>query len=396
MRYYSKKQMKVLLGTVLLMMAYALVHTSVGYFVAPVTESLNIPRSAFSFYYTLLQLVSIVVIPVFSRLISHWGSRKILIIGAIWGGIGLCGFSFSSHVWQFYLFAVWLGIAVAGCTTLIAAVIIYDWFGEQSGTPMGITMAGTGICGILQGFLIPVLIEFFGWPSVYRILAVYWIAALVAASILTSGEIGNESCQPVKDGKKEMGNQRLGFSFVQVLFLVSIVIVAFPGLFLHHMPAHFEQQGVSSRTVGLFMSVFNVFVITFKIALGVLFDRVGAVKTTVLAWGAFAVGMLLALSTSSVVLFISLALLAFGMSSETVLPPLLTRKIFGGENYAVIYGRASMAYNLGAAFASPIWGAVYDGADSYFPGLWVSPVLLLIGLGLMVTLIRRNCTCDCR
>ena len=390
MRSYTKKQYKVLLGTVLLMMAYAFVHTSVGYFVAPVTESLNIPRSAFSFYYTLLQLVSIVVIPVFSRLISCWGSRKILIIGAIWGGIGLFGFSFSNHVWQFYLFAVWLGIAVAGCTTLIAAVIIYDWFGEQSGTPMGITMAGTGICGILQGFLIPALIESFGWQSVYRMLAVCWVAALVVASILTSGETGDASCQPMKDDEKETGDQRLGFSFVQVLFLVSIVVVAFPGLFLHHMPAHFEQQGVSGRTVGLFMSVFNVFVITFKIALGVLFDRIGAVKTTVLAWGAFAVGTLLALSMSSVVLFVSSALLAFGMSSETVLPPLLTRKIFGGENYAVIYGRASMAYNLGAAFASPVWGAIYDSADSYFPGLWGSPVLLLAGLGLMVWLIKND------
>ena len=393
MRTYSKKQCRVLLGTVLLMMAYAVVHTSVGYFVAPVTESLNIPRSAFSFYYTLLQLVSIVVIPVFSRLISCWGSRKILIIGAIWGGIGLFGFSFSNHVWQFYLFAVWLGIAVAGCTSLIAAVIIYDWFGEQSGTPMGITMTGTGVCGILQGFLIPVLMDSLGWQGVYRLLAACWIAALVVASILTDGEAKNVDSRSVKAVEKTVEVQRVGFSAVQVLFLVCIVIVAVPGLFLHHMPAHFEQQGVSNRTVGLFMSVFNVFVITFKIALGILFDRIGAVKTTVLAWGVFAMGMLLALSHSPAVLFISLSLLALGMSSETVLPPLLTRRVFGSENYAVIYGRVSMAYNFGAAFASPVWGAVYDSAGSYLPSLWLTPVMLLANLGVIVILIRRNCIC---
>ena len=159
MKAYSKKQLRVLLGTVLLMMAYALAHTSVGYFVAPVTETLQIPRSAFTFYYTLLQLVSIVVIPVFSYLISRLGSRKLLVIGAFWGGVGFLGFSISRSVWLFYFFGIWLGIAVAGCTSLVAAVIIYDWFGEQSGTPMGITMAGTGICGILQGFLMPALIE---------------------------------------------------------------------------------------------------------------------------------------------------------------------------------------------------------------------------------------------
>jgi len=390
MRSYSKKQYKVLLGTVLLMMAYAFVHTSVGYFVAPVTESLNIPRSAFSFYYTLLQLVSIVVIPPFSRLISRLGSRKILLIGAVWGGSGLAGFSFSSSVWHFYLFAVWLGIAVAGCTSLIAAVIIYDWFGEQSGTPMGITMAGTGFCGILQGFLMPTLIDSLGWQNVYRLLAVCWIVALVLAAILTDDKTENVSSQPVKTGEKATEAKLAGFSAVQVFFLVSIVIVAIPGLFLHHMPAHFEQQGVSGTTAGLFMSVFNVFVITFKIALGVLFDRIGAVKTTVLAWGAFAAGMLLALSTSSSVLFISLTMLALGMSSETVLPPLLTRSVFGREHYAVIYGRVSMAYNFGAAFASPVWGAVYDSAGSYVPGLWISPILLLVNMVLATILIKRN------
>ena len=390
MRTYSKKQRRVLLGTVLLMMAYALVHTSVGYFVAPVTESLNIPRSAFSFYYTLLQLVSIVVIPVFSRLISRLGSRKILIIGAVWGGSGLAGFSFSSSVWQFYLFAVWLGIAVAGCTSLIAAVIIYDWFGEQSGTPMGITMAGTGVCGIIQGFLMPTLIDSFGWQSVYRLLAVCWVAALVLASVLTSGEAKNTVSQSVKKVEESEKDQRVGLSSVQVAFMTSIVVLAIPGLFLHHMQAHFGQQGISGTMAGIFMSVFNVFVITFKITLGVLYDRVGAVKTTVLAWGAFAVGMLLALSSSPVVLVISLAMLALGMSSETVMPPLLTRSVFGRENYAVIYGRVSMAYNFGAAFASPIWGAVYDSAGSYLPGLWLSPVVLIVNLGLMIWLIKKN------
>jgi nitrate/nitrite transporter NarK len=100
--------------------------------------------------------------------------------------------------------------------------------------------------------------------------------------------------------------------------------------------------------------------------------------------------MLLALSSSPVVLVISLAMLALGMSSETVMPPLLTRSVFGRENYAVIYGRVSMAYNFGAAFASPIWGAVYDGAGSYLPGLWLSPVVLIVNLGLMIWLIKKN------
>ena len=388
MRVYSAKQFRVLFGTILLMMAYALVHTSVGYFVSPVTESLGLQRSAFTFYYTLLQLVSIAVIPLFSRLISRLGSRKILLIGSLWGGIGLAGFSISRSIWMFYLFGIWLGIAVAGCTSLIAAVIIYDWFGEQSGTPMGITMAGTGICGILQGFLMPNLIGSLGWQTVYRLMAICWIVALLLAAILTGGRSPAPAPKKTEDTPKETG--RVPFSPALVLFLIITLVVALPGLFIHHMQSHYTQQGVDASTVGLFMSVFNVFVITFKISLGVMFDRLGSVKTVTLALTVFSVGLLLALSSSPVLLFVSLAMLAFGMSSETVLPPLVTRNIFGAEDYAVVYGRVAMAYNVGAAFASPLWGAIYDSAGTYTPGLLVSPAVLLFNLALMIRLMKKK------
>ena len=388
MASYSRKQLLVLCGTILLMMAFALVHTSVGYFVAPVTESLGIQRSAYTFYYTVLQLVSILVIPVFSQLISRLGSRNILLAGAVWGALGFLGFSISRTAWMFYIFAAWLGIASAGCTSLIAAVIIYDWFGEKSGTPMGITMAGTGVCGILQGFLMPNLIGTLGWQTVYRLLALCWFIVLVLAAILTAGRPGKRVDAPA--APKEKKKTQVGFSHALLLFLLTILIFSLHGSFLHHMQAHFTQQGVPAALVGIFMSIFNVFVITFKISQGVMFDRFGAVKTTILALGAFAAGLMVALAASPALLFVSLILLAFGMSAETVLTPLLTRNIFGSNNYAVIYGRVSMAYNIGTAFGSPLWGAVYDTTGSYLPALWVTPFILLVDLAIIVCLMKKK------
>lgn len=138
------------------------------------------------------------------------------------------------------------------------------------------------------------------------------------------------------------------------------------------------------------MSIFNVFVITFKISQGVLFDRWGATKTTAAAFSVFAVGLLLAATQTPVLLFISMICLAFGMSAETVLTPLLTREIWGTEAYAVVYARVTMAYNCGTALGSPLWGAVYDATKSYTAGLLCTPWIIMTDLLLIVGLIRRK------
>lgn len=391
MRKYTVKQKSVLLAASFLMVAFALAHTSVGYFVAPVTESLGIQRSAFTFYYTVLQLVSIGAIPLFGQLLTHVSIRKILICSSIWGAACFLGFAVSQNIWMLYFFGALFGVVVSGCTSLTVAVIINSYFGEQSGTPMGISMAGTGICGILQGFLLPSLLANMGWRVAYVALGVCWGATLLGAAFL----IGKQQASTVRTASKREKDIDTHGSPVKwtaglVLFMACIVVFSVHGSFLHHMQAHFTEQGISTSITGVFMSFFNVFVIIFKISQGYLFDRLGAIKTTAAAFAVFAAGLLLATTHEPVLLFISMIFLAFGMSAETVLTPLMTREIFGIANYTIVYARVSMAYSCGTAFGSPLWGAIYDLTKSYMVGLLSTPWILMADLLLITSMIRKR------
>ena len=289
-----------------------------------------------------------------------------------------------------YFFGALLGVVASGCTSLAAAVIVNNCFGEQSGTPMGITMAGTGICGILQGFFIPSLLANLGWRVVYAILGVCWEAALLGAAFL----IGEQRVVTTHADTKQKGMNEHGTSVKWttglVLFMACIFVFSLHGSFLHHMQAHFTEQGIPETITGIFMSIFNVFVISFKVSQGYLFDRFGATMTTAAAFSVFAVGLLLATSQEPMILFISMICLAFGMSAETVLTPLLTREIWGIREYAIIYARISMAYNCGTAFGSPLWGTIYDVTKSYKVGLLCTPWIIMADLLLIVVMIRKK------
>ncbi len=380
---YTKKQGAVVAGTTLLMIADALVHSSAGYFVAPVTEALGISRFAFMVYYTILQIIGILVIPAFSRLILRVKAKHILLVCAAWGALGLLWFGACRSVWMFYLAATFLGIAAAGCTSLIGVSILEDWFGERSGMPIGITMTGTGIGGILLGLLLPNLLGRFGWSAGYYLMAVCWALLLGAAAFLTDGA-------PEREKKQAAAKIMVPWSLPLIGLMAALFILALHGIFLQHMQAHFVQQGLSDARAGVMMSLFNAFVILFKIIQGMMFDRLGVMKTVCVTMMLFAMGFPLLLSTAPTGLFAGMTLMAFGMSSITILMPLATRYLLGPAQYSVAYGRVLIAHNIGAACGSPIWGAVHDYTGSYHIGLAVAPVLLIVDLACLVLLMRTR------
>lgn len=398
LKLYSKEQIKVLVGSLLMMMAFGMVNASVGYFVAPVTQSLGVSRASFTFYYTIMNLVGIVVMPFIGQMMTRVSPRRIVLLGGLGGGLCIAGFSLCSQLWMFYLLGVLLGLVHSGCTMLAVVAVINSWFGDKSGTPTGIAMAGTGVSGILLGLTLPTVLEHLGWRTGYLCMGVCWTAAmLLAAALVGSKPSGEGASGPSDQAPGSGGAERSGITFSQAVrsprlyaLMLGIFVLSAPGCFLQHMPAYFVEQGTSDLLAGTIMSTFSMFVIVFKILQGYLFDRFGAAKTTVLAVLVYAAGFWVALSKLVPVLYLSAILLAFGMASLTVLPPLLTRTVFGSRDYAAIYSITSIAYTLGNATGVPLWGMVHDGTGAYSAGVLCAPILLLADLALLLALLTHR------
>ncbi len=418
MKNMTKAQKHAVLVGFCLMFAYGVTNNALSYLVSPVTEAIGCSRASFNFYYTIMSIVGFLSAPLFGQLHEKMDVRKILVFGGMLGAVCLLGFSFCSMIPMFYVIAAVLGFFQSGCTNMAAVVVVNRAFPGNSGSATGLAMAGTGVCSLVLSFVLPAFIGTFGWRNAYRLQAVVWFAifalavALVEGKKAESAEQGAEAGTGTKTGtetktgtgakagadeKVQPQASAKGLTYKQALaspvlyiFMVTIVILCGSQMFLQHMPAYFQELGHSATVAGSIMSVFSLFLIFCKIGLGSLFDKLGPIKTTVIAIAAYALSLVIMSQGSLAFLYMGAALAAFGMASSTVLTPLLTKHIFGTKEYAAIWGMVTMASGFGAGFGSPIWGAAYDVTGTYKPAVMVAPAVILANLAVIVILMKMD------
>jgi MFS family permease len=159
-------------------------------------------------------------------------------------------------------------------------------------------------------------------------------------------------------------------------------------MFLHHLPAYYQELGASDELSGQLMSLLSLMAILLKLLAGVLFDKKGPAVATSYVLLPYAAGFLVLLQSNTSALVVGSILLSFGITSFTFLQPLLTRVIFSRQNFAEINSVCMIGCNLGIAVGSPTWSVVYDRTGSYHMGVLVAPLLIFIAYGVLLFFIR--------
>ena len=390
---------RLVLGGLLMIFAYGLSNNIVAYYITPVTESLGYTRAAFNFCFTLMSVVSFLTAPLYGWLFIKIPVRRIILLGGIIGAACFVGYSFCSSIAAFYAVGIIQGAVQNGSTNMAAVVLINRFFDEKhSGSAMGLVMSGTGICSMMMSAVLPMLIERHGWRNGYLLCGFLWAAVMFAAFFLIKenpSSVG-EKRQSEKEKQQEKSavsgltcRQALhcgGFYLLLVCVLICNIIMVCS----QHLPAYFQDVGLSGVQSGRVMMVFSLGLIVWKILLGQCYDRLGAIPTVILSYVSFMLGMWTLSLGAKWALIAGSLLAALGIASSTVLFPLITRKVFGSREYAPIWGNISMAVAFGVAVGSPIWGLFYDHFGSYRPAFWGAPVLLGVNLGLLVMLMKKE------
>lgn len=390
----TKSQRNAIIAGMCLMFAYGFNNNTLSFFVVPVTESIGCSRAAFNLYYTLMSVVSFLVAPVIGQLFQKISIRTIILFGAVAGTICFGAYSLCSAIPMFYVVALIVGLFQSGSTNTAAVVLVNRRFPENSGSATGLAMAGTGLCSVIMSLVLPNFINSFGWRSAYILEGVCWFIVVIAAYFLVGKEGGEKQAEA---GAGVTAAEAPGLTYKEALksptlylFMFAVTVLCMFMMFLQHMPAYYLELGLSSTMSGMIMSVFSVFLIICKISLGSLFDRIGPIKTTIIAISSFALSMWVMSFPSLPLLFLGAAMTAFGMASSTVLTPLITKHIFGTKEYAPIWSVVSMAVVLGSGSGSPIWGLIYDTMGTYRTAVSIAPILIFADLFLIVMLMRKK------
>ena len=385
----EKNQFRPAASAFLLMLTMSLLSTALSFFVSPVCEDLGFGRGSFTLYYSLMIAAGAFSVSFLGRYMNTHGVRLIILVSALWCGIGFVALSFCNALWMFYIVGAVMGLFGTSCVYLCANIIVQQSYSSRNASMvLGIVMAGAGIGGMIWSNVVPGMINALGWQLGYRLLGAGWFGfAMLSFLILgkqdLSGGVGHASGNTsALSGKDLLRSIR----FYQLLAVMCILTIC--SCISQQLPSLLEGMGYDAATVGLMISVMTASGAVGTVLEGLLCGKLGVSKTMIciVVFYALGYGMLLTQSMT----YLALVGLAFGSGAIGTLMPVVTRHVFGGRDYATVWSLLLTASSVTSFLATPVWGMVYDLFGNYTIALTAMPALLVLVVFLLMLLFREK------
>ncbi|NTW29246.1 MAG: MFS transporter [Coriobacteriia bacterium] len=371
---------------------------SAGVFFVPVCTALGFTRAELSTYLTAYFIGTTLAMPFVGKYLTKLNLRLIMSICAVLvaGAIALMGTY--TQVWQWQLSGLVLGLAGSCIFILPAASMICNWFSKKRGIAYGVVTSFSGIGAAVFAPLLNYYISAFGWRIAYGIAGLICIACILPWTLfvfrLRPEDMGMKPYGYEETSEDSGSVQRHGISFARAwksvsfiaLFVFGGVVAAYHGI-NPHLPGFAQSIGYSAATGALLISAISIGSIADRLLMGVLNDRWGVQKTTLLQLVVVSMGLLGFMSLiifripiSSAQYVILVAALFFGVhdSLMSVSIPLLIRQIFGSKDYTAIHANIRVGVGLFGAGAPVAVGYLYDTTGGFvgaFAGLIAVSIL---------------------
>lgn len=399
-------------GMFLMAMVYGIVNNCFSIYMIPVTEDLGISRQAFSFCQTIIFLGCMTVTPLIGRLTETVRILTIMRGASLVLGAAYLSYGFFSHIVWFYFLSVFVGAGQGFLTMVPLSIIVDEWFDTNRGFAVGVICTGSGIGGMIFNPAANYIIEEWGWRAGFVILG---FGILVLSSVMVffvikektdSRNTGTEEYmglpEPLPDKPpekfKDQEGEGCGESCREIIrsgrFCSFFVLLLFSSLsaytLVNYISPYLQDTGYSSYAAAMAVSVGMGVMAAGKVCLGVMFDRLGSVKTVILAVLGTAAGLLALTGAGNPAMLPGVYLGIFlGCPLGTVAPSVLTGSLFDRRNYGKILGISAAAVNLGTALSPVIANAVYEKTGSYVTAYRMMFSLSLLCLPLCAVLFRK-------
>ena len=358
-----------------------LITNCAGIFIKPVTESLNVTRGAFTLYNTMSSIASICTVMLWGELFRRFPARRLMLLGSLVLSACIFGYSFATKLWHFYALAILYGLSSTPVLTVTIASLVSNWFVDKKGLAMGLAYSGSGVTAAIMTPILSSVVQNVGWRWGYRLLAVSGFAVLfVSVFVLLREKPSDMGLSPLNNHDADsLENVKLlepvGLSKKQALkspefYMTAFGIAIFGGTTMGtnpHVISYLTDTGYSAATASTVSSIIMVVMIFAKIALGAVFDRIGAALSAILS-GCCMVASLVSLMLcrgSAFMPFVFAVCFGFGYSIGTVPASFLVIENFGAREFSAIYSISSMLSGIFSSFGPSITGALYDMSGSY-------------------------------
>ncbi|MFH1141615.1 MAG: MFS transporter [Chloroflexota bacterium] len=325
------------------------------------------------------------------KLVQQYGVKKVVLLGAVIGGVCCLLLSLTRSIWYFYTLYFFFGIGLGGGAGLVpVAAVMMNWFNRRRGTAIGIATVGIALGCMVLVPLIGFVAENFGWRLAYVFMGLVVLAidiplALVLRTkpeemgLLPDGDQPSEIREHVvakSSGARTVESsstlERRGlaeqFRSLPLWLLCLGFVLAQIGemsIVLHEV-AFITDMGISVTIAATALGFTGGIGGVGKVVFGWLTDRISTRYVTMLCFGLQLLGLLILMQTHSIVMvWLFVVIFGFAMGGMPTLLPLAVRDLLGMANFGVMYGFVHFVVVGLATAGPPFAGFMYDATGSY-------------------------------
>ncbi|HCE1931944.1 TPA: OFA family MFS transporter [Vibrio parahaemolyticus] len=321
---------------------------------------------------------------------DRMGPRMILILGTVLTGLGMIASGFvDSPLMLNITFGVITGAGIGfGYACLSPSAM--KWFhASKKGMVNGIIAAGFGLAAIYLAPVTSALIDNMGIQTSFMVLGVGILAiAVPLAATINNPPADYTPAEPkVKEGqapkavkksddltwKAMLKTPQFYSLWIMYAFAASVGL-----MIIGNITTIASVQANLPNAVYL-ASILAVFNSGGRVAAGMLADKIGGVRTLLLAFVLQGVNMVLfATFDSEFTLIIGTAIAAVGYGTLLAVFPTLTAEFYGLKNYGTNYGVLYTAWGIGGAIGAGVVGFSMTNGDGYTLAYTISSAMMAV------------------
>ena len=342
---------------------------SLAVYLEPMSASTGWSRAGISSAMTLDFLVMGVASFGWGAASDRFGTRIVVLTGAVLLGLGLLLASRATSLIEFQLtYGILVGLAAGSFfAPMIAATTI--WFESNRSLAVSLVSAGMGVAPMTISPFARWLISTYDWRVAMMTIGVAAWVLLVPAALLV-----RRPAQATNDGAANAAAEPSEMSAAQALHSPQFLVLALTFFLccaahsgpIFHMVSYAMLCGVPAMAAVSIYSVEGLAGLGGRLLLGVLADRLG-VKRVLVA------GLLVQALAIATYLFVNrlgefyLLAMVFGTAYGGVMPlyAVLAREYFGQRVMGTVFGAATMTSSIGMAFGPLAGGWIFDTFNSY-------------------------------
>lgn len=328
---------------------------------------------------------------------QRWGMRRVTLLSLLALGRALFAVTAAhgSVGWLYVGFFV-APIAGAGVTFVTWTQLVSLWFDRRRGLALALVLCGSGISAAVLPPLMSWAIERWDWRAGFVVLGALPIVLtwpLAWAWFRASPSDAPASVRPglVERPSRDLGATLRSRRFWTLNLALTLVVSAIVGIVTNTVPL-LRDIGLTATQAGSVFGAFGIALITGRVVVGHLIDRIWAPGVAAVALALPAVGCAMLWSAEAgwpvVWLVVAVCLVGVGAGAEFDLSAYLVSRYFGLAHYGRLFGIHLGLITAGGMLAPLMFAAMYRASGTYAPMLAYSVACCVVGPLLLLTLGR--------